>query len=142
MRWQLRFTLNDLSSHKLWLEENSLSRIAEKRKRQRRQKPFSLLHLTRAQSHLPESDNANVCYVVSHNSFLNLFVELGPSRNSPSYNWREEWKKDFVIRLPSCCHVVNAGFLFGHKCLFLCGSQWIADNKELHNKLSMSLPSN
>ena len=163
MRWQLRFSLNDLSSHKLWLEENSPSRIAEKRKRQTRQKPFSLLHLTRARSHLPESDNANVCYVVSmgrrleknylfcdpcflslfrpklktkrpmsdihignilliyptkcmlsrtkihaqnksdkiiffqtaphmfhNNSFLNLFVELGPSRNSPSYNWREE----------------------------------------------------
>ena len=82
--------INDLSSHKLWLEENSPSRIAEKRKRQTRQKPFSLLHLTRARSHLPESDNANVCYVVSHNSFLSLFVELGPSRNSPSYNWREE----------------------------------------------------
>ena len=28
------------------------------------------------------SDNANVCYVVSHNSFLNLFVELEPSGNS------------------------------------------------------------
>ena len=90
VRWQLRFSLNDLSSHKLWLEENSLSRIAEKRKRQTRQKPFPLLHLTRARSHLPESDNPNVCYVVSHNSFVNLFVELRPSRNSPSYNWREE----------------------------------------------------
>ena len=90
------------------------------------------------------SDNANVCNVVSHNSFsfLNLFVELGPLRISPSYNWREEYKKDFVRRVPSCCYEVNAGFLFGHKCLFLCGSQWIADNKELHNKLSMSLPSN
>ena len=84
------------SSHKLWLEENSPSRIAEKRKRETRQKPFSLLHLTRARSHLPEPDNENVCYVVSHNSFinlhvfLNLFVELGPSTNSPSCNWREE----------------------------------------------------
>ena len=81
---------NHWSSHKLWLEKNSPSHIAEKRKRQTRQKPFSLLHLTRAQSHLLELDNANVCYVVSHNSFLNLFVELGPSRNSSSYNWREE----------------------------------------------------
>ena len=71
VRWQLRFSLNDLSRNKLWLEENSPSRIAEKRKRQTRQKPFSLLHLTRARSHLPESDNANVCYVVSHNSLWN-----------------------------------------------------------------------
>ena len=110
MRWQLRFSLNDLSSHKLWLEENSPSRIAEKRKRQTRQKPFSLLHLTRARSHLPESDrsdSANVCYVVSHNSFLNLFVELGPSRNSPSYNWREERGREIYFAIHSLHNITK-----------------------------------